>query len=1514
MVQPIKVGKQPWEEEEPKKPWELSYEELQEYLAGGQSIPYLGTLELEDVDTGEPVKGFVVPDGTVMVGMEPYGHYDVETNIFTPKPFQPQPLAQGLFTTEPIWGEIELGTTEVGKPILGTVLQDNTVWHETQQIGTFEPETSMFTPTTPPEVEEYTAYVQSGANPLIRMPVTLKPDSTVWLGKYQLGTYDSEAGIYTTMAGEVQTLHAQPTGPAEFIEMVGAPYQFGAEMLAAGATAPFRPEAVRPAASLEEAFFGGAILEPYKEWEEPTFFKVGEYEVKPTKGIAEIIATVLLFPGGGGGATVKASQFWTKVLKINAKRLAGKTLKPAEHRILGRAIDIEAAWSRQITEQSTKRLLGQMPTVEEIIAANYRPTFARTLATKMRIDKIPGVRGTAPATFTGFPGESAIVTNTRRGAYAWGQMMEMAESGASTAVDAHLRSLGRVFTVNRATGLVSNVKPKIAGASLNIHSIATYPDRYILTAVQRTKIDVAHRMMDESLSMFKKLGGNVRELTFEDGGLYFPRFFRDIGEYRKVSTAIKKRIGAKQTWQKQRWYEDIEDGIAAGKPYLYDFDEAVETLLHSRYKAIADLQVANYLKLPKFKGLLPRERIAQHINEEARKTAYDYAGARHFQKVLNRAIRGEALPEVTIQAQIRRFPNLGAELRTALGNKPALRTLLKRVKVLTEQLREPYWKARAIRVRAMERARMPIVGREGTINQAVLQGRIYPIEVSEAANQIFASELESNRILNAINWAINAPARMGNTAIDTGFGVIQGQLMLFNRPDLWGRAMTRGIGSFGVPQLRANLIKRELETVTEMWRHGAAAFGRSEFTQAGRRGGLLAKIPVVGRIFTRAGGMFETFLDTSRIILYKAKKLQFMARYGRPLTDAELTDLVKVIDHTVGVSSMRALGVSGIRQSVEQLALYAPRFFRAFVSMLIDCFQGGIRGTVAREVMAKWLIGMPIFMSALAMALGQKERITPTKENPLPIMFDPRTGQFMAVEIAGIHMGWGGPYIALFRLFASMARAAQDDPKAFISIDPHENPILRYGYGRASPVAGATIDIATGRNFLGERLDTPQKYLFEVIDKTFPFWAAGAITDVPESGWPKGVAEWWGLRAWMVQYWEEARRMAENLIPQIPAEMVMPEQQNKITQGQPLTYDDLNNEQRAWLLEQYDDYREMQERAWEQRVEQYGTDYVVAEQKARDMLDAAYAYDLYNISTNTIIGAATLENYMEQSEYLRRIRFGQFQMAEAIKQFIEPEEVAAYEKWRAENQKPEDKAYEDYMQLRANVPKPSGVPDWDKWELQLDNFLKKQTPEVRAYIQRRLDDWISSLPENAQTIERMLFALEDNIDPYYDIRGAAMVTNLATGKPMALSESERRIRFREEHPDIDASLVILRGLKPRTEVAAVLAAYLLELYGVPQTALGEPSLTKEQIQRRDELTARAGFEWPGPGPQTGTIKKKWDELTSAEKKRLRAMHPEEVFEAEGWFDWYPDGITILNTTVTWLEAELAKLGISLPTK
>ena len=124
-----------------------------------------------------------------------------------------------------------------------------------------------------------------------------------------------------------------------------------------------------------------------------------------------------------------------------------------------------------------------------------------------------------------------------------------------------------------------------------------------------------------------------------------------------------QRIGAKPAYEKPRTFQTMAEGLAEGYKYDPDITHSVGTYIEGAFNKIAAARFEAYTA--EF-GATPLERLMQRfpgLAERAALTQTELADAAKFGSVINRAIRGEQIPEATLKAMERRFPELGHRLR-----------------------------------------------------------------------------------------------------------------------------------------------------------------------------------------------------------------------------------------------------------------------------------------------------------------------------------------------------------------------------------------------------------------------------------------------------------------------------------------------------------------------------------------------------------------------------------------------------------------------------------------------------------------------------------------------------------------------------------------------------------------------------------------------------------------------------------------------------------------------------------
>ena len=406
---------------------------------------------------------------------------------------------------------------------------------------------------------------------------------------------------------------------------------------------------------------------------------------------------------------------------------------------------------------------------------------------------------------------------------------------------------------------------------------------------------------------------------------------------------------------------------------------------------------------------------------------------------------------------------------------------------------------------------------------------------------------------------------------------------------------------------------------------------------------------------------------------------------------------------------------------------------------------------------------------------------------------DPRSSDQMKIRIGNKRIDiWVG-YAQIIRLAAQLAPYVDEEGKidwtkgsrkteaGRIIPVPRSELLARFAQSKESPGIGAIVTLLTGKDYVGQKIDfSALKGWGTYIKDTLAPASLEEMADAyANEGFLSSVVSSIGLGGIGIStYGDLSDSLALKYSKTIPVQMLMPDQK-----GKDLTYKDLNQEQRTWLLENHPDYKD----AVEKGKLSYGSDPTIADLKTREALEAKYHSALSELAKGVLSGITTGGQYVEQSSDLRRGRSWQAQYREEYQKQSPGSNWESTQKWLEENTKPEDKAYNEYMELKGNPPKIGGVPDWDTWDRQLKECLKTQSPEVQAYILRRQDDWINKLPPEVQPIERMHLQDSDYLSKsgYWQLPSLTEQREQGIKKPIDYTGAART-----QYPKIDAMLAL----------------------------------------------------------------------------------------------------------------------------
>jgi len=1012
---------------------------------------------------------------------------------------------------------------------------------------------------------------------------TLTQEELGWL-RQQIAPEQEQPPWYARALGEVAELPVgkQVFGALNWIhEKIDRPW-------AAAATSLWSP----PLPKLPGESWMEHQLREYDAWESPRF----------VKGIAEV-SPVWWVPLGswlGFGARTMGKLGLPGARAVaQGARIATSAERYAVYP-LTKPLEIGVSQLKKAIPLIAPNLI--LTPTSKLLAEGFATTPSRKVAAKL--GQVPLLKQTI---ILGNP--SAIVESPiKKGWIVYNRLLEQGDRLAGQTTSWVNRE-GNPF-VKDAIGNVTNVTAKEAGRSLHWNDVFQHPQRYNLSPEQLRYRDDWVGAIKQASAQLKAEGVPFKELLIKDGD-YVPRIVRGKGEVDKIRGDIARGIGVRQAFQKTRIHELVEEGINNKVRYEVDDLAVLSTTIRAGFKTIADKRLIDQL-LPL--GIPEKALVPKSITDAVGYWASQRTAGNNLFRVAQDALLGKTeIASSTLIALNKRFPGIRTWLRvTPLGKKTGPQALYK-LGVTPKQLFELKAEARQLlkeantkwsslrksQTRAREWAKTTpwVKGKTfGLPDEFVgvsrvgmtvpgLRAQVFPREIADQINKLFAPQ--GNRLAGKLSEAAAVP-RFMMTGFDLGIATLHLLPHMLTKPQVWAKAMLDSFEIMIKPGARDAIRSQHSRTFQKMIRYGVPVAEGVEYMEAAKTGGMLARVPVIGAVSKPFVRQFEGGIEMAMVYMWESMEKSAL-RYGvreaakkgltgsarREVVDIAFRDLADHIKKITGVMSSKHLGIGLTQRQIESAAIWlAPRYTKSFVGLVTDIFQGGLRGKLARDSMSKMLSYGVLAHIFIAKSLGQEPNL------------DPRSGKFLTVEIAGQNAGPGTVYVAGARTLAMVATQAATDPGGFIKWDTRDNTLLRVVRSRTSVLTGAAWDTITGKNYIGEPIDTPLEFTKEVLlGNMVPFWAEQYISDYPRPNEWAWIGEIAGLRTWPLQIWELRNEMRDELAPQVDNLSV---EQKSIIKQRGLVWNDLDRLQRHSLEQQFPELLELTNEATEIRGERGG--------------------------------------------------------------------------------------------------------------------------------------------------------------------------------------------------------------------------------------------------------------------------------------------------------------------------------------
>ena len=904
----------------------------------------------------------------------------------------------------------------------------------------------------------------------------------------------------------------------------------------------------------------------------------------------------------------------------------------------------------------------------------------------------------------------------------------------------------------------------LKGQSLG--DIAEHRLKYKLTDEQKVWLDRAKVIEDSIIEFLEKNGVDMTLLRLEEGGQFATRrvWARTLKDGSVIDTAYvgagPGRPGARLPTERHRMFKTEGEAIEAGYRYL-PYEEALYLKLSGAYNRVADKQMADWLltKVPWRTTGAPEE-----LKLAAEAAIVKKRHSQQLLSALNRAVRGERVPDITIRSIATSYPDQAQRLKDLIPKIQAgeptaseVQDLTRVAKGLISSNKSASQRAINARARARERALVTRIG-EAVIPAPAFAGKILTgpgaKETAQALRKAFDPSF--SKALGQVN-KLNAVSRYFMLAGDFSPFAIQLLFLTGENPVIYGKTFAGAMRALFNPEFHSKFLLKHKVTIDKHPNLLITKAGATEFTEAMARGGWLsgktALIPqaenywktlslflpravgkVGGTVLTPFQRVFEYALDSAGI--YMAEAYDYMCT-----TPARTADVDQFVNEFRGLTSSARIGVGVLQRQIETGVILAPRYNRAIAGLLYDVGTGGIRGSLARKSLAKGIAAICAIAAVISIARGESQE-------EIIDHYNPTSANFFTWDVAGQKVGPGSKIRSVIKLFAQSV----DNPDSLFQLSM-DSPALRFLRGNLSPVVSSGIDLITGRSYIGDPTrDGMLSFSKEIIGgNLLPIWVQTVLMEGGDvkGRTARGIAEFLGGRAYPESVWNEVGKLRDKYAKQ----------------DFNAKYEDLNRMRIDKLRNNHPDLKDLEDKAQLEGAER-GTEFEKWVYETREQIVSERDDVLEKAAIALNSDLMSKYDYDKERGYARPYYSGGMSVLWLARESLDTYSIKQIEKWMGENQKPEDKIVDKYQEYRANLIQKADLPkDWDKIEAQCEVYLSRLSKSMRDYVRANLSRWINYLPPNARNVELMrLQGLEDETW-WDDYRG--------TAKPRARAPTRR---------------------------------------------------------------------------------------------------------------------------------------------
>lgn len=497
--------------------------------------------------------------------------------------------------------------------------------------------------------------------------------------------------------------------------------------------------------------------------------------------------------------------------------------------------------------------------------------------------------------------------------------------------------------------------------------------------------------------------------------------------------------------------------------------------------------------------------------------------------------------------------------------KALLDDALVKAKSLYADAKKEAVKARGLKDSLSEEVKKLHFGEAELVGHPYYAGKVFTGKEAQNTAKILKEGLEPEFIkaLDNINQ-VNSVGRFFALAGDASPFMIQLLYLAGSNPRVYGGAIKGFVKALFDPAFLSKYHASHIATYNKYPGLILTKGGATEFTELMGKGGLAQKgvLKTASKPLVPFQRAWEGAMDVAG-----TEMIESLDNLGT--SPAAKKEIEAFVNEFRGIMSTEKIALSSVQQQSESALILANKYNRAIVALLADTFKGGLRGRLAREHLTKGVTA--IVAASVSFSLMQGETIEEAVAH-----LNPADNNFLTWNIAGQRIGPGSKVRSVVKLLADSIVYTTKFPDISDEDFLHklwdyigDSPSLRFIRGNLSPIAGTSVDVLSGKNYVGDptRDGLPSLSKTILAENLLPIWIQSVTFGDGDLGQRllRGSAEFLGMRT----------------SPMTPAQQRNELRDTLSEQDYKRKWEDLNGNEKKILQNEHPELQELTEKASE---------------------------------------------------------------------------------------------------------------------------------------------------------------------------------------------------------------------------------------------------------------------------------------------------------------------------------------------